>query len=192
MRQIRLYGELGKRFGKSYNLCVKTPAEAIRALSVLLDGFESFLFKSQENNIGFKVFNGKVQADESDLKIESTGVIKIVPVLLGGNGEAKILAGAVLIAAGSIITATTGAATVGAYFINAGIGMVVAGSVQLLAGKMPSVEPHEKSDSKPSYVFAGAVNTQAQGQAVPVGYGRHIVGSAVISAAISNVVIKGG
>jgi len=35
-----------------------------------------------------------------------------------------------------------------------------------------------------SYVFNGAVNTTAQGHPVPVGYGRMIVGSAVISAGI--------
>ena len=36
-----------------------------------------------------------------------------------------------------------------------------------------------------SYTFSGPVNTTAQGQPVPVGYGRLIVGGAVISAGIT-------
>ena len=45
-------------------------------------------------------------------------------------------------------------------------------------------EPSERPENKPSYSFNGAVNTTAQGHPVPVGYGRLVVGSAVISAGI--------
>lgn len=41
------------------------------------------------------------------------------------------------------------------------------------------------ADNSPSYVFNGAVNTTAQGHPVPIGYGRMMVGSAVISAGIT-------
>ncbi len=37
----------------------------------------------------------------------------------------------------------------------------------------------------PSYTFNGPINTTAQGNPVPLGYGRMIVGSAVISAGIT-------
>ena len=47
-----------------------------------------------------------------------------------------------------------------------------------------ATEPSERPENKPSYSFNGAVNTTAQGHPVPVGYGRLIVGSAVISAGI--------
>ncbi len=51
---------------------------------------------------------------------------------------------------------------------------------------MPKAQdPAEKPDNQPSYVFNGPVNTTAQGQPVPIGYGRLIVGGAVISAGIS-------
>ena len=56
-----------------------------------------------------------------------------------------------------------------------------------LEGKGPTpkaTEPSERPENKPSYSFNGAVNTTAQGHPVPVGYGRLIVGSAVISAGI--------
>jgi predicted phage tail protein len=40
----------------------------------------------------------------------------------------------------------------------------------------------DRPENKPSYVFDGPINTAAQGNPVPVCYGRLIVGSQVISA----------
>jgi len=39
LRTIRLYGPLGTRFGREFRLAVDSPAEAVRALCVLLPGF---------------------------------------------------------------------------------------------------------------------------------------------------------
>lgn len=39
-------------------------------------------------------------------------------------------------------------------------------------------------DNKPSYAFGGPVNTTAQGNPVPIGYGQREIGGAVISAGI--------
>ncbi|WP_416348642.1 hypothetical protein, partial [Listeria welshimeri] len=40
LRKIRLYGALGKRFGREHRLAVANAAEAVRALGVLFDGFQ--------------------------------------------------------------------------------------------------------------------------------------------------------
>jgi predicted phage tail protein len=58
------------------------------------------------------------------------------------------------------------------------------GVAQMLAPQPASNEPSERPENQPSYTFNGAVNTTAQGQPVPLGYGRLVVGSAVISAGI--------
>ena len=51
---------------------------------------------------------------------------------------------------------------------------------------LPKVgDPMERPENQPSYAFGGAVNTTAQGQPVPIGYGRMIIGGAVISAGIT-------
>ena len=50
-------------------------------------------------------------------------------------------------------------------------------------GTFKILDENEKLNT-PSYLFNGAVNTTAQGHPVPIGYGRLIVGSAVISASI--------
>ena len=43
---------------------------------------------------------------------------------------------------------------------------------------------HPKTEPDTRYHFNGVVNTTAQGNPVPLGYGRMIVGSAVVSAGI--------
>ena len=65
-----------------------------------------------------------------------------------------------------------------------GTSMILGGVAQMIAPTPKSSDPSERPENKPSYAFNGAVNTTAQGQPVPVGYGRLIVGSAVISAGI--------
>jgi len=61
--------------------------------------------------------------------------------------------------------------------------MILGGVVQLLT-PIPKGSAANTAANAPSYVFNGAVNTQAQGNPVPLLYGRMIVGSAVISAGI--------
>lgn len=65
----------------------------------------------------------------------------------------------------------------------AGIGMAAGGVVQMLSPQ-PKGRNGQESSNQPSYIFNGAVNTEAQGHPVPLLYGRMIVGSAVISAGI--------
>jgi predicted phage tail protein len=62
--------------------------------------------------------------------------------------------------------------------------MIIGGVIQLLT-PVPKGSAANTAANAPSYVFNGAVNTQAQGNPVPLLYGRMIVGSAVISAGIS-------
>ncbi|WP_099121604.1 hypothetical protein [Xenorhabdus sp. KK7.4] len=49
LRNVRLSGVLGSQFGREYQLAVSSPQEAIRALSVLVDGFEKYLLKGAPN-----------------------------------------------------------------------------------------------------------------------------------------------
>ena len=115
--------------------------------------------------------------------------ITIAPVVsgAGGNGLGQILLGAALIAvswwnpmgwaaAGSFLSQAT--------LYSVGTSMILGGVAQMIAPTAKAQDPSERPENQPSYVFNGAVNTTAQGHPVPVGYGRLIVGSAVISAGI--------
>ena len=174
MREIRLYGHLGRRFGRVFHFDVQSPAEAVRALRANLDGFEAYLFKHSEP--GYHVFAGKRNIGKDDLAV-ATGdaVIRIVPVVTGaGGGVFQTILGAVLIVVGVFFEQP--------WLVNIGASMVVGGIAQMLI-RPPS--PGTPANNQPSYCFNGPVNTATQGNPVPICYGTMIVGSQVVSAGLS-------
>ena len=184
MKTVKLLGELGKKFGKSFKLDVKSPAEAVRALSANFPEFRQHLNESEKRGVAYRVLVGKQSQSVDDLHNPAGNQeIKFVPVLqgAGGGGFLNVIIGAVLITASFFVPSA-----ISPYLLNAGIAMAIGGVVQMLT-PMPNLSPdtsNNQPDNKPSYTFNGAVNTSAQGYPVPVGYGRMIVGSAVISAGI--------
>lgn len=191
MRTIILLGELGKRYGRRHLLDVKTPAEAIRALCVNFQDFADFVSSSHERNVGYQVLNMREGLNEEGLHHPAGQRITIAPVVAGASffgklfsGVGAILTGAALIAAAvmfpplAAIELVAGT-TLASVAFNVGVSLALGGVSQLLA---PTPKTPENTQEKNSYVFNGAVNTTAQGQPVPIGYGRMVVGSAVISA----------
>lgn len=190
MATIILLGELGRQFGRRHKMVVASAAEAVRALGANFPSFEHELVSSGERGVGYKVLVGRDELNLERLH-EPSGQqrITIAPVIsgAGGNGLGQIILGAALIAvawwnpmgwaaAGSFLSQAT--------LYSVGTSMILGGVAQMIAPTPKSTDPSERPENKPSYAFNGAVNTTAQGQPVPVGYGRLIVGSAVISAGI--------
>lgn len=58
------------------------------------------------------------------------------------------------------------------------------GVIQMLSPQQKGISAKDNPDNGASYNFNGPVNTSAQGNPVPLLYGRMICGSAVISAGI--------
>ncbi len=188
MKTVILLGELGKRYGRRHLLDVKSPAEAVRALCANFKDFASFVSSSQERNVGYRVLNMREDVAADELHNPAGRRITIAPVVAGAGGKTgQILLGAALIGLAFVpglqAIALVGATTLASVAFSVGVSLVLGGVAQMLAPAPKSTGPDE--EQQPSYVFNGAVNTQAQGQPVPVGYGRMIVGSAVISAGIS-------
>lgn len=188
MRKIRIFGELGKKFGENYFLNVENPAEALRALVSQIPGFEKFVIESEKAGAGYVVkVNDLELCDKKEFFMTGKGEISIVPVIVGSGGEFRILVGAALIAASFFV------GPAGPYFMNAGIAMAIGGTAEILTrGMIPSGSPHEKPDNKPSYSFTGPVNTNAQGQPVPICYGIMKVGGSTISASIQTENLMAG
>lgn len=187
MRTVQLLGELGKKFGRKFKLDVKNPAEAVRALCVNFPELEKHLIDSEKRGIGYRVLVGKEIQQVEDLQNPSgKQTIKFVPVVMGAKsgGMFGVIVGAVLVVAGVAGNYFFPGNPVSPYLINAGVAMMIGGVIQMLAPVPKTPKDEDRPDNKPSYVFNGAVNTTAQGYPVPVGYGRMIVGSAVISAGI--------
>lgn len=200
LRTVRLFGELGKRFGRVHRLEIASPAEAVRALCAIRPGFEQFVTQSDARGVAYKVINtgSAVKAlDELHHPTGEAGEVRIVPVLRGAKsgGLFQVILGAALIAA-SFIPGLQGLAFLGGKLVvsqilfSVGVSLALGGVAQMLAPTPKAIEPQESPSNTPSTQFNGAVNTTAQGQAVPICYGRLIVGSAVLSAGIKAEGVK--
>jgi len=186
---VLLLGELGRRFGRRHKLAVSSAAEAIRALCANFPQFERELVSSGERGIGYRVLAGR-EALSLERLHEPTGQqhIVIAPMISGaGGGLGQIFMGIAIIAISwwnPMGWAAAGAFLSQSTLYSIGTAMILGGVAQMISPIPKASDPSERPENKPSYSFNGAVNTTAQGHPVPVGYGRLIVGSAVISAGI--------
>jgi predicted phage tail protein len=155
-----------------------TTLEAFSALKNTLTGFESFIKEQAKLGLRYAIFRNCKNTGQDEFDLSGTNEIRIVPVIGGSKrgGILQTIVGAVLI-------------VVGAYFgqgwmVQAGVGMVAGGVVQMLSPQVNSLKGREASENAPSYAFGGAVNTTAAGNPVGIGYGKRRIGGAVISAGI--------
>ncbi|EEO27715.2 tail assembly protein [Oxalobacter paraformigenes] len=195
LKTIRLYGKLGARFGRIHRLAVASAAEAVRALCALKPGFERELMTSRDRGIGYAVFLGKKNLKAEQLaETADDRDIRIAPMLRGAGlgGIFQVIAGVALIAVACIITGGMPLASMMAFNLgimpgilsNIGFMLMMSGITQMLSPQPKGLSARNSPANEPSYTFNGVVNTTAQGGPVPLGYGRMIVGSAVISAGI--------
>jgi predicted phage tail protein len=189
LKTIRLYGEMAELFAPEYKLDVNSPAEGLRALCVVVQGFKEYLTAHAESF--FSVWVGETPVDEHNIcwPASDREVIKIAPAIAGSSGLGKLIVGALMIAAvvysggaAASIFGTTlfGSITVGSIVTSLGVSLILGGIGQMLA---PS--PNTPAALPQSYSFSGALNNTRQGNPVPVCYGELIVGSQVISTGIS-------
>ena len=213
LKKIKLYGELGDKFGKEWNLDINSPSEAIRALDVNNRDFRSYMVNSEKNGIAYKIIVGKSYLEEKEELYYPSGKqeIKIIPVVIGAkkSGLGMIIFGGVLLmapymapslfggtyygaAASSVASLTGGTAVGGSVFSGMGAFMAKAsmklGLALILNGVAsllaPTPKTTERPEDHPSYAFDGAANTTRQGVPIPICYGQLIVGGAVISSGI--------
>ncbi|ATG18026.1 tail assembly protein [Providencia alcalifaciens] len=193
LKTIQLYGVLGTQFGREHRLAIDSPREAIKALSVLYDGFEQFLANAHLKGLEFAVFKGKRNIKEDELYLDTSEDIRIVPVIKGSKrgGFFQTILGVALIGAaaflsGGLSVAFTAVGAWGGALAMSGAAMALGGVVQMLSPQPQGLSMRQDADNKPSYAFGGVVNTTSQGNPVPLLYGleRREVGGAIISAGI--------
>jgi predicted phage tail protein len=192
LREVRLYGRLGARFGRVHRLAVSSTSEAIRALCALIPGFEPELADSEAHGVRFACFVGRRNIGEDDIGSPvGDEAIRIAPILAGAKqgGLFQTILGAALIGLaiwnpmGWIAMGAQGAVGTTAMF-SMGVSLGLGGVAQLISPQQKGLSAADSPDNGASYNFNGVVNTSAQGNPVPLLYGRMIVGSAVISAGI--------
>lgn len=185
VRTVRLYGVLGATFGREYRLSVTSPKEAIRALCVIVPGFERFLNTSKQRGLTYAVFSDKRNLNNDEIVMDqSSSDIRIAPVIVGSKrgGLFQTILGAALVAA-AIWMPGVGIAASNIMF-QIGGAMALGGIVQMLSPQTTGLASKQSADNKASYAFGGVTNTTAQGNPVPLLYGRRRIGGAIISAGI--------
>ena len=202
---IKLHGVLGKAIGKTnWDLAVKSVSEAIHAINILTnnklnqylnlhghDKFEIVINGRKFKHDKFldpkdKEILNEVSNSELNIKRNNLETIDIIPIIDASDSDIfAIILGVVLIIVGIVVAGASfgSAGVLGGALIIGGIGIIAAGVINLLS-KPPAFEPFQEIEQggKKSYLFSGPENTIREGGAVPVGYGRLLVGSQTISA----------
>jgi predicted phage tail protein len=206
MKVVKVYGALRERLGQCrFELNVATPAQAIKALCVNFPGLDKWLIDSEQDGVAYRVRVGKEQATPSDVSVlglpwSEREVFSITPVVAGaGRGFGSFLLGGLLIGAsflfpgaglfgastfgafGGPIAAAGTLTTVGTALSAVGAGLVLGGISQMISPTPPSGLELKEANRIQNFSFSGITNTSQQGLAVPIAYGRVVVGSAVIS-----------
>jgi len=201
MVTIRLVGEAGRRFGRKFQLAIKTPAEGLRALMLQIPGLREYLLESGDKGVAWKVITDYAQdgIDEEQLLWPISKRLVLAPVPVGRGGVGKIVAGVALVAA-AIVLGPAGAifAGVGSGFFGGAVATAVAGiGASLLFGgvaelltptpKMPTVKGgmgrssattgRSQAEQLNSFTFDKSNANTVQGDVVPVLYGERIIGA---------------
>lgn len=203
--RVRFFGRLAESLGRSdWALSVSSPTEALQAVEANTGKMVSSLLENWASEF-FVVVNGVVVKSIEEMTIMRRAdlrTIDFIPVFRGaGSGSAgwMILVGVLLVVLvlvapygvvglGTAASTTTGAVA-GSILFGAGLSLIMSGVAAMLA-PTDKFDKNEKPENTPSYIFNGALNTYRQGNVIPVGYGRLIVGSQVISAGVRAVNIN--
>lgn len=202
MKNILIFGGLAEKYQAEWQLEVKSPAEALRAIDANCPGF-----LQDATDVGYVCVlvdydnpdntRQVMMATRNDLWCDET--LAIVPKVQG-EFPAVIAAWVAAAAAASITTASI--ATVALVFeivyAIAYIAVVVAISAiaNLVIGAISgssatTASQGEAPENKPSYLYNGVINTMRQGHPIPVLYGGPlIVGTMVISVSIDAQDVK--
>ena len=203
MVTIRLVGEAGRRFGRKFQLAIKTPAEGLRALMLQIPGLRQYLLEPGDKGVAWKVITDYAQdgIDEEQLLWPISQRLVLAPVPVGRGGVGKIIAGVALVTA-AILFAPAGAlfglggglaggflGAAGATAVGAiGASMLFGGVADLLTPtpKMPNVPKFGGSSATTgrnqveqlnSFTFDKSNANTVQGDVVPVLYGERIIGA---------------
>ena len=193
MVKVRFYGAL-KQFGEKFELDCQDTAEVLRALMTQIKGLRQVLQNGfYKVRIGSQCIDSRYLEKGLYYRLKAGMTVHITPAVKGAKraGVFNLVVGAVLVAAswyaggaagwGYLGATGYGMATMGTMI---GVSMMLSGVSQMLT-KQPSMGGvGSEAEKKSSTSFNGLQNMAAQGQPIPLAYGRILVGSMIISQGI--------
>ena len=186
--EVILVGELGKRFGKKWTLHASTAAQALRLINVNRRGMREYMVEAAQRGEKYHVISDDKRRSEAELALPVKRRLVIAPAVEGAGG--KLGAALELVAAAVILVVAwwnPGGWAASTQLSVAALGgsLALSGITQLLTS-IPKAGSGQTSSLQSNY-FNGASNTQLQGSAVAVVYGRMLIGSQTISASLQAV-----
>ena len=193
LKTVKLLGAAGRKFGREFRLVVKSPAEAVRALSCLFPEFRAWVLEQHERGVAWRVVTDDANGLADDELLRETGndTIVLAPVMQGAGGIGKIILGVVLVAVAIFVpaavfglTSMLGVGLVGGALILGGIADLITPTPQLSgpnaaggANSYSSGTEASRSADLESNLFARNQGTAGQGECVPLLYGQRRVSS---------------
>lgn len=181
MITVRFYGDL-IQYGRRFDLHADTPAEALRALLLQIPGLRGHIEKGLYQ-VRWKKQDQSEDGIQDTFKRPDTGVLHIVPRVAGAGKAGQVIAGALLVVAGVILSYTP-AAAFAPYLIQAGLGLMLGGVAQMLTKQPKLNDTRSEVMASRNTAFSNLDNTTAQGQVMPLAYGICYCGSRVVSQGI--------
>lgn len=191
MVTIRLLGEAGRRFGRRFQLAVKTPAEAVRALCVQIPALRQYLLDSEDHGIRWRVVTDHATGlDEEQLFWPLSKRLVLAPIPTGRGAVGRIVGGVALLAATFLIPGAAAwlGPTAVSLITGVSVSLIFGGVAELLTPtpKMSNVggsvgggptSGRSQEEQARSFTFDKSNANTIQGEVVPVLYGERIIGA---------------
>ena len=195
MQRVILLGEMGQRFGETWEMNVDYIKDIFKLIDCQRAGFREYLLECHENGTDFTMQRGKEFIGEEELLLSvGNEDIIITPIPAGSkSGIGKILAAiaiivvfivmpAAIVAAGSMGTITMGSAMAGVAATTGGM-MAISMAVSLALNginQMLMPGPEIDKETPDNYLFNGSSEHIKEGLPIPLCYGEMIVGGGLI------------
>lgn len=190
--EVKLLGELGRRFGRQYSFVADSPREVMSALCNQLEGFKQYMSTAHENGVGFRLVNDDPYGMDYDNVMMGCNRLIIAPIVSGAGTVGRILIGVALVGLAFVpfggafagFALAKGFALGSGLLFSSGLSLILTGVASLLT---PAVQtPSSDTQRKDSFLFDRAAELTTQGNPVPILYGRFLAASPlIISSAIT-------
>jgi predicted phage tail protein len=190
MVEVKLLGELGRRFGRKHRFMAHSARDIFSALSNQLEGFKEYFRDAHEKGIAFRLVDDDADGMSYENVVMGCRRLIVAPIISGSGAVGRVLLGVALVALAFIPgvgtataaavaagTAKAGFTVVGSILFSLGTSMALTGVAQLLT---PTPDAVKETDRKDSFLFDRATDLTVQGQPVPLLIGKYLAASPLI------------